>query len=80
MYLNDPEIIKYIQNKYPPIENTNSVCIGVRFGQDFEHKKKFTVREIQKKQSTNNTFRKYYTQKKWKFYINGRGQFYGNSV
>jgi len=49
LYLNDPEIIKYIQNKYPPIENTNSVCIGVRFGQDFEHRKNIITIESYKK-------------------------------
>lgn len=40
LYLEDPEILCYIKNKYPTIENenTNSVCLGVRFGKDFEHK------------------------------------------
>lgn len=49
LYLNDPEIITYIQNKYHSIENTNSVCIGVRFGQDFEHRKNIITVESYKK-------------------------------
>ena len=49
LYLNDPEITSYIQNKYPPIENTNSVCIGVRFGKDFEHRKNIITVESYKK-------------------------------
>lgn len=49
LHLNNPEIIKYIQNKYPPIENTNSVCIGVRFGKDFEHRKNIITVESYKK-------------------------------
>ena len=49
LYLKDPEIINYIQNKYPVIENTNSLCLGVRFGQDFEHRKNIITIESYKK-------------------------------
>lgn len=37
LYLKDQSIIDYIHHKYGDISNTNSMCIGIRIGKDFEN-------------------------------------------
>jgi hypothetical protein len=46
LYLKDEKIINYIKSKYSNIEN--SICIGIRIGEDYKHMNKLTIDSYKK--------------------------------